>query len=476
MIRAITAGVLPFVLVAPTMVYLQPIPAVAQTAAAYSQEQLASMLAPIALYPDELLAQVMMAATYPDEVADANTWLQDPNNAALKGDALVTALEPEPWDPSVKALVPFPGVLQQLAEHADWTLQLGQAFTGQQQEVMAEVQHLRHLAKSAGKLQSSPQLVVQDDGPNVVIQPATPTTVYVPVYNPAIVYGVWPYRVAPIFYPPAVGFVGVGLGVGIGVGLGFSVGFGVVGPYWGWARPVWGAGLINVNVGVYNRINVYGRPWSGGPGWHHFDHGVGYWHGPAAERARLERTNQRENRQMQRENGQMRNENRQMRRQNQEMRHDNAAGRRGGAGHAARGGAGHAARGGAGHAARGGAGHGAHRGGGHPGHPGGAGHPAKARHGGGAGHGTHGGAGHPGKAGGAGHAAHHAGGAGHPARGGGHAPRAGGAGHAAHHAGGAGHPARGGGHAGKAGGAGHASHAGGGHGGKGGGKAGDKHK
>src|ERR1700689_777207 len=120
LIRAITAGVLPFVLVAPTALYLHPASAVAQTAAAMSQEQLASILAPIALYPDEMLAQVMMAATYPEEVAAANTWLQAPKTAGLKGDALVTALEPEPWDPSVKALVPFPGVLQQLAEHAEW--------------------------------------------------------------------------------------------------------------------------------------------------------------------------------------------------------------------------------------------------------------------------------------------------------------------------------------------------------------------
>jgi hypothetical protein len=454
-IRAITAGVLPFVLVAPTAVYLQPISAVAQTAAAYSQEQLASMLAPIALYPDELLAQVMMAATYPEEVAAANTWLQDPNNAALKGDALVTALEPEPWDPSVKALVPFPGVLQQLAEHADWTLQLGQAFTGQQQEVMAEVQHLRHLAKSAGKLQSSPQLVVQDDGPNVVIQPATPATVYVPVYNPAVVYGVWPYRVAPIFYPPAVGFVGVGLGVGIGVGLGFSVGFGVVGPLWGWAHPVWGAGLVNVNVGIYNRINVYGRPWGGGPGWHHFDHGAGYWHGPAAQRAQFERNGNRGGGGFDRGGDHGRNQ------AGRGGNHRGGAGRGGRAGHA-----GHA--GGATHHG-GGAAHGAHGGG--------AGHPAKAGHGGGAGHGTHGGAAHPGKAGGAGHPAK-TGGAGHAAHGGG-------AGHGAKgHGGGAGHGAKGGGagHGAKGGGGGHAGKAGGSHGGKagggktGGGKGGDKHK
>ncbi len=271
---------LPLLLSAPGAMFVAPIAAFAQAAAPLSQGQLDAILAPIALYPDTLLTQVLMAATYPDEVADANSWLQDANNAALKGDELATALDPQPWDPSVKALVPFPQILSLLAAHPDWAAQLGQTFTDQQAQVMAEIQNLRHQAQRTGKLQSTPQMVVQDQGGAIVIAPADPALLYVPVYNPAVVYGAWAYPAyPPVFFAPPAGFV-VG-GVGIGVGIGFSVGFGIVGPLWGWAHPVWGAGIINVDVGAWNRINRFGPRWAGGP-WHHVGHGPGYFHGPHA--------------------------------------------------------------------------------------------------------------------------------------------------------------------------------------------------
>jgi Protein of unknown function (DUF3300) len=281
-LRIVAAGALPLPLLlsAPGLVFVAPVAAYAQDAAQLGQGQLDAILAPVALYPDTLLTQVLMAATYPDEVADANTWLQDSNNAALKGNDLVAALDPQPWDPSIKALVPFPQILNMLATHTDWAVQLGQAFTNQQAQVMAEVQNLRHEAQRTGKLQSTPQLVVQDQGGAIVITPADPALLYVPVYNPAVVYGAWAYPAyPPVFFAPPVGFV-VG-GLGIGVGIGFSVGFGIVGPLWGWAHPIWGAGIINVDIGVWDSINRSGPHWAGGP-WHHIGHGPGYFHGPHA--------------------------------------------------------------------------------------------------------------------------------------------------------------------------------------------------
>lgn len=282
-IGAIAAATLPLLLAAPGVIVVSPPLALAQQAAALSPEQLGSILAPIALYPDALLTNVLMASAYPDEVADAAQWLQDPGNAALRGDQLNAALEPQPWDPSVKALVPFPQLVNMMASHPDWMRQLGTAFANQQPQVMAEVQHLRRLARAAGKLQSSPQIVVQEQGPAIVIQPASPGVVYVPVYDPVVVYGAWPYPAfRPIFFAPPPGFVVAG--VGLNVGLGFSVGFGINAGLWGWATPAWGLGRVDINVAVYNRINRFGQPWRGGAVWHPVAHGAGYWHGAAATR------------------------------------------------------------------------------------------------------------------------------------------------------------------------------------------------
>src|SRR5215472_9085588 len=206
--------------------------------AAFSKQQLDQMLAPIALYPDQLLMQVLMAATFPQQVIDAGQWLQDPSNAALKGDALASALQPLPWDPSVKSLVAFPQIISMRTEHLDWTQALGSAFANQQVETMARVQFLRDRALAAGHLRSSPQIRIDREGPDVVIQPAQPSMLYVPVYNPAEVYGPWPdQNYPPVYVPPPPQFVNPGFV--LGAGIGFSIGFGIVRSLWGWGHPDW---------------------------------------------------------------------------------------------------------------------------------------------------------------------------------------------------------------------------------------------
>src|ERR1051326_3066777 len=193
----IIAQVLPFLLLTPGLALAQAQPsraeatAAAKPAASYTQQQIDQMVAPIALYPDQLLTQVLMAATYPTQIAEAAQWLQDPANAALKGDQLVAALQPLAWDPSVKALVAFPQVIVMLNDHIEWTQTLGVAFATQQTEVMARVQVLRQLAVKSGRVKQLRHLVVREEGPAIVIAPAEPNVVFVPVYNPLVVYGRW---------------------------------------------------------------------------------------------------------------------------------------------------------------------------------------------------------------------------------------------------------------------------------------------
>jgi hypothetical protein len=169
--------------------------AYAQTAGnqAYNIEQLDALLAPAALYPDALLAQVLMASTFPLNVVSAGRWLEDPANKSLSGDALVKALGRQTWDPSVKSLVPFPSVLALLNSNLDWTQQLGYAFADQQAAVMDSVQRLRAQAQTAGNLKTTEQQIVRVEKQVIIIEPARPTVVYVPSYNPVVVYGAWPY-------------------------------------------------------------------------------------------------------------------------------------------------------------------------------------------------------------------------------------------------------------------------------------------
>jgi hypothetical protein len=252
-----------------------PPPATAPPAAAapalYNAEQLDALLAQIALYPDALLTQVLMASTYPLEIVEAWRWLQQDNNRALTGDALAQALEAQSWDPSVKSLVPFPMVLNLMNGNLGWTQQLGYAFANQQSDVWNSVQRLRAQAQAAGQLGSTPQQTVMQENGAIVIQPANPQLVYVPAYNPTVVYGPWPYPdYPPFWYPPPPDYL---LGAAMVTGIAFFTGVIVVSSLWGWCGPVWyggwGAwgGSVRVEPTRYNRINVH-RPPLGPGGWH----------------------------------------------------------------------------------------------------------------------------------------------------------------------------------------------------------------
>jgi hypothetical protein len=254
-------------------------PAQTQAAApAYTQAVLEQLCAPIALYPDDLLTQVLVASTYPLEVAMASKWLDQAGNKDLKGDALVKALETQDWDASVKSLVPFPSVLKTMGDHLDWTQKLGDAFLAQQADVLAAVQALRGRAQKAGTLQSTPQQTVTQDASAIVIQPTQADTVYVPGYDPSVAYGQWPYPSnPPVYYPPPTGYY---LGTALATGLAFGAGIAVTSALWGWGRPNWGNGSVNVNVNRFNNINanrvnnrVTSNTWQ-----HNADHrrGVGY--------------------------------------------------------------------------------------------------------------------------------------------------------------------------------------------------------
>jgi hypothetical protein len=235
----------------------------------YSAEQLDSLLAPVALYPDVLLTQVLMAATQPLEVIEAARWVAIPTNTHLTGDALTAALASQNWDPSVKSLVPFPTVLDMLNEHPDWTQQLGLAFASQQADVLESVQRLRQQAQAAGHLQSNDQLVVATQTNAITIEPANPQLVYVPYYDPQVVYGSWRYAGSPpVYFAPPVRY---GIGAGLATGLAFGAGIAITAGLWNLARPNWGwrgagYGGVNVNVNNWNRVNV-NRPALNEGGW-----------------------------------------------------------------------------------------------------------------------------------------------------------------------------------------------------------------
>src|SRR6266404_3262589 len=211
-------------------------------AAPLPQGELDQILAPIALYPDQLLAQVLMASTYPLEIVQAERWAKDPNNAKLTGDPLAAALEQQPWDPSVKSLVPFPQILQMMNDKLDWTQKLGDAFLAQQEDVMNSVQRLRKQAQAAGTLNTTEQQVVKTEAQTIVIQPANPQIVYVPTYNPTIVYGAWPYPAYPPYpwYPPGYVF-GSLFAFGAGVALGAAWGY-------AWGGANWRGGNVDVDI------------------------------------------------------------------------------------------------------------------------------------------------------------------------------------------------------------------------------------
>jgi hypothetical protein len=223
-------------------------PAITSAATAprsFSQQELDQLLAPIALYPDALLAQILMASTYPLEVVQAARWAR--THSHLKDDQLQAALQEQTWDPSVKGLVTVPQVLNMMDERLDWTQSLGDAFLAQRQQVMDTVQDLRARAQAAGNLTSTPQQTVVSEGNVVRIEPASPQVVYVPVYNPAVIYGPWWWPAPPYYwYPPGyvvsnTPFVAFSFGLFVGAAI--------------WGQCDWGHRTVAVNVSNYNTFN-----------------------------------------------------------------------------------------------------------------------------------------------------------------------------------------------------------------------------
>ena len=238
------------------------------SAAKIPNDQLDSLVAPIALYPDPLLAQTLAAATYPLEIIQLQQWLT--RHPDLKGEALAAAVEKENWDPAVQGLAGLPDVVKRLGDDIKWTTDLGNAFLAQQSDVMDAVQRMRGKASDAGNLKTTEQQTVTTQVVQtkevIVIQQASPQVIYVPSYNPVVVYGPAIYPYPPIYYPPA-GYYAAGVAIGFGVGV-------AMGAFWGggWGYgPRWGYGSVHINVNNryvnhYNRYNSYNRY---GGNWNH---------------------------------------------------------------------------------------------------------------------------------------------------------------------------------------------------------------
>jgi hypothetical protein len=242
---------------------VQAPPPASPAAMSLTPQQLDQLVAPVALYADPLLADVLTASTYPLEIVEAQRWLADPKNAALKGDALTAALAAKDWDPSIKSLVPFPPILQLLDGHLDWTEHLGEAFLAQQGDVMDAVQRLRHRAQGAGLLKSSPQQTVASDGDIVAISPPPSQVIYVPAYDPWCVYGPWPYPpYPPFYYAPWPGVCGPADYV-----FGWDFGLFLPWPYWEWGFFDWHHHEIGIHRDRYDRFHPGRGP--GGDVWHH---------------------------------------------------------------------------------------------------------------------------------------------------------------------------------------------------------------
>jgi len=260
MMKTFTKQVLSFAL--SVMLAIFPLGAVAQESgysgqgAPLSADELQQLVAPIALYPDALVAQVLGAATFPDQITVANSWLQQNKN--LTGTPLMQAVDSQPWDPSVKALTQFPSVLSNMATNLSWTSALGEAYHNQTADVMSAVQVLRAKAYADGNLKSGSQITVVQQSPQVIeIQPTNPQVVYVPEYNPATIYGT-PY-VTPGYSSDEAVATGL-LAFGTGIAVGAAIGGGCCG--WGWNswNSDWHGG-----AGVYDGRRYYGNnAWHGG--------------------------------------------------------------------------------------------------------------------------------------------------------------------------------------------------------------------
>jgi hypothetical protein len=206
-------------------------------------EELDQVLAAIALYPDPLISQILMASTYPLEVVQADRWAKQ--NTSLKGDAVVAALEKQDWDPSVKSLVAFPQVLTMMSEKLDWTQKLGDAFLADQKKVLDTIQSLRAKAQAAGNLKTTKEQTVIVEEKIIKIEPANPQVIYVPTYNPTVVYGAWPYPAYPPYYYYPPGYVASSMmwfGAGMALGAAFSGAWG-----YGWGNCDYHGGSVKID-------------------------------------------------------------------------------------------------------------------------------------------------------------------------------------------------------------------------------------
>jgi hypothetical protein len=252
-----------WLLFAPGAIYDTPIDqpsgqAISPPVEQQTPEELQQLVAPIALYPDALVSQILAASTYPTEIVEADRWVQDHPN--LKGKDLANAVDQQSWDPSIKALTQFPSVLANMDKNLSWTSALGEAYVNQSEAVMDAVQVMRARAEATGNLKSNEQVKVQTEEKTIVIEPADPEVVYVPAYDPWIVYGA-PVVVWPGWYPyPGLYVEGPGVSFGVGFGIGFFAGFG-----WGWHG--WGCDWGHRTV-IYNHNTFISnsKTFSGGRG------------------------------------------------------------------------------------------------------------------------------------------------------------------------------------------------------------------
>jgi hypothetical protein len=252
--------------------------------AVFRVEEIEQLVAPIALYPDALLAQILMASTYPLEIVSAARWVE--TNPGLQSQALEDVLQTEPWDASVKSLAAFPQVLTMMNEKLDWTQKLGDAFLAQQKDVMDAVQRLRAKAQAQGNLQSTAEQKVIVEQPAasqttvVKIEPSNPQVVYVPTYNPTVVYGAWPYPTYPPYYYYPPGYVAATSLFSFGVGM--AVGSAL------WGGCNWSNGDVDINVNRYNnfnRANISNGKWE-----HNVEHRKGAQYRDAASQQKYNRT------------------------------------------------------------------------------------------------------------------------------------------------------------------------------------------
>src|SRR5712664_2524429 len=286
-LRTLSAMVVAVAIVPGDMLLSTPSPLPSQSSAQAPKippDQLDSLAAPIALYPDPMLAQTRAAPTYPLELIQLQQWLA--KNPGLKDQALADAVMKQPWDPSIQALAALPEVVKRLADDIQWTTDLGNAFLAQQSDVMDAVQRMRKKAQDTGNLKSSEQQKVEtkviESKSVIVVEQANPQVVYVPSYDPVVVYGPAVYPYPPIYYPPA-GYYAAGMAISFGLGIAMGAAWG---GGWGWGAG-WGNNQININnnnnfnrntninggnrnnINGGNRNNIGGGNRGGDAGWKH---------------------------------------------------------------------------------------------------------------------------------------------------------------------------------------------------------------